>query len=259
MVCLIKLVSLGLFVSNTRVAGLTLIDRRTCWRNTAKNTALIIGGIFPTAAWSAVAETSSVIESRLSADILKQPPTSSAKQNGISNTYDFPDFLEGRWQTTQTLTNVASPLGLNYIGGPNGLESIAEKSLAEFRQRLNKPVELELRYTSTKWGVAEDRLYNTRQRLDGFADRSVVASADYTNTGASNRAAVLAQGGTETDPLETVLVRFKGPAAQKVFVTSHRGEYLSDTSWVGCEGQRSIFALTNANTAPPIFTVRYQC
>lgn len=196
------------------------------------------------------------IARRLQDDILQQPPISStpSERNGVDNTY-YPDFLQGTWAVRQTLVNISTPLGLAYVGGPNGIESIAEKSMAESRQRLGKPVELQLRYLPTKFGVAEDRLFNTQQRLDAFAGRKVVSNINYADVGASNRAAVVAMGGTDQDPLQTVFVRFKGPAAQKTFVTSHGGHFLSPKSWVGFEGQRSIFALTNENTAPPIFTV----
>ena len=65
---------------------------------------------------------------------------------------------------------------------------------------------------------------------------------------------VLAMGGTEQDPLQTTIVRFKGPAAQKSFVVSHGSEQLSETQWAGYELNRSIFALTNQSTAPPLTT-----
>ena len=53
---------------------------------------------------------------------------------------------------------------------------------------------------------------------------------------------------------QTTLTYFKGPAAQKSFLTSHGAENLSENSWAGFEVVRSIFALTNTNTAPPITT-----
>jgi hypothetical protein len=65
----------------------------------------------------------------------------------------------------------------------------------------------------------------------------------------------LALGGTQDDPLQTTIVYFKGPAAQKNLVTSSDGTESSDTTlWLGYEVQRSIFALTNQNTSPPITT-----
>ena len=173
---------------------------------------------------------------------------------GIDNTY-FPEFMVGTWQVTQTLVDATAPLGLVYVGGPNGSQSIAEKTMAETRSKLNQPVSLQLRFVSTKWGVAEDRLFNNAQRLNAFAGRRVVATVDYADVGASNRAAVVKNGGAAEDPLSTVLVRYKGPAAQKVFVTSHAMTSTDDDKkWFVSEGQRSIFALTNENTVPPIFT-----
>jgi hypothetical protein len=53
---------------------------------------------------------------------------------------------------------------------------------------------------------------------------------------------------------QTTITYFKGPAAQKSFMTSHEAQNLSEDSWVGYEVLRSIFALTNTNTAPPITT-----
>jgi hypothetical protein len=171
---------------------------------------------------------------------------------------------------TQTLTSVSTPLGLAFAGGPNGLESIAKKTMEEASSRLNTPVSLKLRFVQTKWGVAEDRIFNTQQRLDSFAGRSVVANVGYANVGGSNRASVIAMGGFENDPLQTTMVRFKGPAAQKTFVTGHSNRISNNTSdsnknsgaaaasspqqWTGYELQRSIFALTNQKTAPPITT-----
>ena len=98
--------------------------------------------------------------------------------------------------------------------------------------------------------------------MNAFANKTVVAAVDYANVGGSNRAAVLVRGGRDTDPLQTTFTRFKGPAAQKSFVVSHGGDALpivvtdddSALVWSGYELQRSIFALTNQNTAPPITT-----
>lgn len=73
----------------------------------------------------------------------------------------------------------------------------------EQRRQIGVPVNLRLRWIDTKFGVAEDRLFNTRSRLDSFAGRSVVASVEYANVGGSNRASVLSLGGAEEDPLQT--------------------------------------------------------
>jgi hypothetical protein len=156
------------------------------------------------------------IAARLEDTVLVQPPVMAGSRAGTENTY-YPDFLEGTWDVTQTLTSVQAPLGLTFIGGPNAVESIAEKSMAESQKHIGEPVKLRLQYVKTPFGVAEDRVYNTVSRLNAFAGKSVVASADYADVGASNRAALVAAGGSATGPLQTVFVRFKGPAAQKVF------------------------------------------
>ena len=196
------------------------------------------------------------IADRLDATTLKLPPPSMGSElNGVDNFY-YADWLEGEWDVTQTLNRAEPPLGLKYVGGPSGSEAIAAKSMEEQRQQIGVPVNLRLRWVKTKLGVAEDRLFNTKSRLDSFAGRSVVASVEYANVGGSNRASVLALGGSEDDPLQTTVVRFKGPAAQKVFVVGHAEEPGPDNkdTWAGREVLRSIFALTNQNTAPPVTT-----
>jgi hypothetical protein len=223
---------------------------------------ILLGAIHTPTAIASTTDTDR-LEDRFEQSLLKQPSltgvtTPSSTLYGVDNLY-YPDFMAGAWEVTQTLVNVETPIGLVYLGGPNGSLEIAEKSMAETKRQLNVPVSLELRYSKTKWGVAEDRVWNTPERLNKFAGRTVVAATSYANVGASNRAAVLALGGTENDPLQTVYVRFKGPAAQKSFMTFHRttNENTKDSStmtWYGSEGQRSIFALTNESTAPPIFT-----
>lgn len=194
------------------------------------------------------------VNNRLSQDILEIPPPSSASEfNGIDNTY-YPSFLAGEWDVKQTLLSTATPLGAKFVGGPNAHLAIAEKTTTEARSKIGIPVQLRLRYLPTKWGIAEDRLFNVKSRLDAFAGRSVVASVSYADVGGSNRKSVLALGGNENDPLQTTITYFKGPAAQKSFLVSHGEEKLGDTAWAGNEVQRSIFALTNQNTAPPITT-----
>jgi hypothetical protein len=196
----------------------------------------------------------SSIQSKLNQDILNLPaPSYASELNGVDNTY-FPPFLQGNWEVTQTLVDTKIPLGLKYLGGPNGDMTIAEKTMEQSRSQVGKPVKLQLRYLSTKWGVAEDRLFNSKERLNAFAEKNVVASVQYADVGGSNRKSVLLLGGKEEDPLQTTIVYFKGPAAQKSFVVSHGSEKLGETQWAGYELQRSIFALTNQNTAPPITT-----
>lgn len=116
------------------------------------------------------------------------------------------------------------------------------------------PVHLKLRFVNTIFGVVEDRAYNLKSRLDSFAGKSVVASVEYNDVRESNRASLVAAGGKETDPLTTTTLYFKGPAAQKTFVISHGQDSLDSDLWSGYELDRSIFALTNQSTAPPVTT-----
>lgn len=193
----------------------------------------------------------SSIANRFETDILTAPPiTAGTKYTGHENLY-FPDWLEGEWDVVQTLVSTKAPLGLEFIGGPQGSLDVAKASMDEQTKRLNEPVNLKLRFIKTKFGVAEDRLFNLRSRLDSFAGKSVVAKVEYADVRESNRASVLAAGGTESDPLTTTVVYFKGPAAQKTFVISH-GQEIGGDSYSGYEVNRSIFALTNTNTAPPV-------
>lgn len=199
-------------------------------------------------------QTKKDVSNRLNEDIISLPPPSLASElNGVDNLY-FPSYLSGEWEVKQTLVDMQTPLGLKYIGGPNGSIDIAEKTMKEAKSKLGAPVKLKLRYLTTKWGVAEDRLYNSQERLNAFAEKSVVASVEYADVGGSNRKSVVALGGTNDDPLQTTVVYFRGPAAQKSFITSHGVEQVSETLWTGYEVQRSIFALTNQNTSPPITT-----
>ena len=193
---------------------------------------------------------SSLLETK---NIQKPPPSRASEFNGVDNMY-FPTWMEGEWQLTQTLVNTETPLGLKFIGGPSGSEQIGRESQKEQEKQKNLPVELRVRFLKTKFGVAEDRLYNLRNRLDAFAGRPVVSSVIYADVGESNRQSVLAMGGSESDPLQTTLVYFKGPAAQKTFMVAHESEFLSPDQWAGLELDRAIFALTNQSTAPPVTT-----
>jgi hypothetical protein len=206
--------------------------------------------------------TSSSIGARFESEILTIPPiTAGTTNSGHDNLY-FPQWMEGTWDVTQTLISTKTPIGLKFVGGPNGSMDIATKTMTEQTNRINEKVKLKLRFVNTKFGVAEDRVYNWRSRLDAFAGKSVVASVSYANVRESNRASVLAAGGSELDPLTTTVVYFKGPAAQKTFVISHGQDSIdnnnnnnnSDKIWSGYELDRSIFALTNQNSAPPITT-----
>jgi hypothetical protein len=159
------------------------------------------------------ASTKQSIANRIYADTLSMPPPSGANErNGIDNVL-YPEWMNGCWDVTQTLTGSSTPLGLKFIGGPAGSEAIAAESFKEQQKELNVPVALKLRFVKTNFGVAEDRLLNTRQRLDNFAGRSVVSSVEYANVGGSNRASILAKGGSEDDPLQTTSELYRSSAA----------------------------------------------
>lgn len=183
---------------------------------------------------------------------IKEPPPSSASElNGVDNLY-FPDWMEGQWDLTQTLVNTEAPLGLKYMGGPNGDLQIAQKTMQEQILQNGVPYQLQVNFIKTKWGVAEDRLQNLKNRLNTFAKKDVVSTIGYADVGGSNRPSVLKLGGTELDPLQTTLVYFKGPLAQKTFLVGHEESFRNSNSWTGYELTRSIVALTNQNTSPPI-------
>ena len=215
----------------------------------------------PVSSSSPTSSASPTIAERFESDILTSPPIKAGTKNtGHDNLY-FPPWMEGTWDVSQTLISAKAPLGMKFVGGPNGSIDVARKTMEEQTARLNEAVNLRLRFANTNFGVVEDRAYNARSRLDSYAGRSVVASVSYADVRESNRASVLAAGGSETDPLATTVVYFKGPAAQKTFVISHGqdpppddGRDDDDVWWSGYELDRSIFALTNQNTAPPVTT-----
>lgn len=215
--------------------------------------AAVIGAVSSAAPPAARAATSSIGD-RFESDIITAPPiTAGTRYTGHENLY-FPDWLEGEWDATQTLVSTKAPLGLSFVGGSQGSLEVAQTTMSEQTKRLNEPVELKLRFVKTNFGVAEDRAFNLKSRLNSFAGRNVVASVEYADVRESNRAALLAAGGAESDPLTTTVVYFKGPAAQKKFVISHGADPFEGDSWSGYELDRSIFALTNKNTAPPVTT-----
>ena len=218
---------------------------------------LVSTAIISTPSAYATATTSSYAN-RFESDILQFPPITAgvpSKESGHENLY-FPAWMEGEWNAKQTLISTKAPLGLNFIGGPQADISIAKKTMDEQEKRINEEVNLKLRFVNTKFGVVEDRAFNLKSRLNAFAGKEVVASVEYADVKDCNRASVLAAGGNDTDPLSTTLVYFKGPAAQKTFLISHGEDSLdtADDAWFGYETLRSIFALTNQSTAPPVTT-----
>ena len=203
----------------------------------------------------ATSTSSSSYANRFESDILQFPTITAGSNKGIKG-YDnlyFPAWMEGDWNAKQTLISTKAPLGLKFIGGP---QADMKKTMDEQEKRINEEVNLKLRFINTKFGVVEDRAFNLKSRLNAFAGKEVVASVEYADVKDCNRASVLAAGGKETDPLSTTLVYFKGPAAQKTFLISHGEDPLdtTDETWFGYETLRSIFALTNQSTAPPVTT-----
>jgi hypothetical protein len=216
--------------------------------------------------------------------ILTQPQFTVSTLNGrstrdtVAPLVTYPQYLKGTWQVTQTLEQVQAPLGVQYAGGPNGIAAIGEQSIAQAKAQLSIPVSLQLRYLAVPTVasdakqdnapvvvVVEDRLFNTQQRFNSFAGKSVVARVVYANEAAATAS------NNDLPTTTTTITYFKGPAAQKTFVTAHHDAFAipptvnaaepqpwcSDAnyaSWTGFECQRSLFALTNANTAPPIPT-----
>ncbi|KAL7526630.1 hypothetical protein ACHAXR_001571 [Thalassiosira sp. AJA248-18] len=220
----------------------------------ATSAAAILAGAASVPPADAAPSSASPLDDRFESDILTSPPiTAGTRFTGHENLY-FPSWMEGEWDATQTLISAKTPLGLKFVGGPQASLDVAQKSMDEQNKRINDPVNLKLRFVKTTFGVVEDRAFNLQSRLNSFAGKSVVASVNYADVRESNRASVLAAGGTESDPLTTTLVYFKGPAAQKTFVISHGQDPLDSDAWSGYELDRSIFALTNQSTAPPVTT-----
>ena len=211
-------------------------------------------GILASAAAAPLAAAAAPLAGRFESLDLAQPEPDRGRSelSGVANLY-FPPWMRGTWNVSQTLTRVEAPLGLKFIGGPRADLDIAKRSLDEQRSRVGKTQPLQLRFVATKFGVVEDRLFNTRSRLDAFAGRRVVASVEYAETGGNNRRGNAVLGGSEDDPLTTTVTRYRGPAAQKIFSLARTSETDGDV-WRGSEATRSIFALTNQNAAPPITT-----
>ncbi|KAH8063798.1 methyltransferase [Aureococcus anophagefferens] len=145
-------------------------------------------GILASAAAAPLAAAAAPLAGRFeSLDLARPEPDRGRNElSGVANLY-FPPWMRGTWNVSQTLTRVEAPLGLKFIGGPRADLAIAKRSLDEQRSRVGKTQPLQLRFVATKFGVVEDRLFNTRSRLDAFAGRRVVASVEYAETGGNNR------------------------------------------------------------------------
>jgi hypothetical protein len=118
-------------------------DRRHFFDQTIKavTASFCLTGLDPKPSLAAT-QTLGKIAGRLESTSLVLPPPSSASElNGIDNTY-YPDWLEGEWDVTQTLVDAQAPLGLKFVGGPNGLVDIAEKTMKEAKSKVSTVVAL---------------------------------------------------------------------------------------------------------------------
>lgn len=156
----------------------------------------------------------------------------------------LPNWLDGQWDATQTLTRFTTPLGVQFIGAPGRPLSEAEASAQQTRKELGKPVKLQLRWVGQpSGGVVEDRAFNAKSRFDAFAGRDVVKEA--------------AQCDVDPGQMACTLVDFKGPVQQKLLVNALRVGQNGD-SLVVSELVRGIFARKlipgDTRSFPPITT-----
>ena len=173
------------------------------------------------------------LRSRMDARLVKEPDVTPNAAGVLS----LPSWLIGRWRCTQTLTSFTTPQGVQFTVAPGQPVSEAEKSAAETRSRIGRPVELELRYRADgKGGAMEDRAFNARSRFDAFAGRPVVRSSAACEAEDSR----IKEGRSAADVragrlVACTLIDFKGGGAtQKVLVNSLRvGVSESDSAGTG--------------------------
>lgn len=117
-------------------------DRRNFLSQTIKTAATTAASVVlvtrPSPSFAATASSSGKIASRLEpgATLVLPQPSYASELNGIDNTY-YPDWLAGEWDVTQTLVDAQTPLGLKFVGGPNGLIDIAEKTMTEAKSKVS--------------------------------------------------------------------------------------------------------------------------
>lgn len=146
---------------------------------------------------------------RLDATVLKQLPTAPKPEIPV-----LPSWVAGRWRCEQTLQRFTTPLGVQFIGAAGQPVAEAEKSAAETRAQVGKPVQLELRFAALEGGGAvEERRFNAQSRIDAFAGRKVVREVQ--PCAVTPGADILA-----ARPAACTLVEFRGPVTQKQLVTS---------------------------------------
>ena len=177
--------------------------------------------LLPNACKAAGAGTFDELQARMEARLVKEPDVAPNAAGASS----LPSWLIGRWRCTQTLTYFTTPQGVQFTAAPGQPVSEAEKSAAETRSRIGRPVELELRYLADgKGGAMEDRAFNARSRFDAFAGRPVVRSSAACEAEDSRikdgRSAADVRAGRL---VACTLIDFKGGGAtQKVLVNSLR-------------------------------------
>ena len=160
----------------------------------------------------------------------------------------YPDWMEGTWDVTAQLTAFTAPLGNQFLGGSS--PAINDKSAAEAAAQVGKEVRYQLRFKRLAAGgtVREDRLFNTQQRLDGYAGRAVVRGVEY----------VPLDRGGKTKDLNT-LTYFKGGLVGKTFSTRRRWEEAGAGRFRSDENQRQLYGRrcnqsVEARVCPPPIT-----
>jgi len=161
----------------------------------------------------------------------------------------YPDWMLGNWQVTAQLTAFSVPQGSKFLGGRS--QEINEKSSAEAAEQIGKEVSYQLRFARLSPGgaVREARLFNTQQRIDGYAGRPVVRGVEY----------VPLDRGGKTKDLNT-LTYFKGGLVGKTFSTRRRWEaagekvFRMDETTRQLYGRRCNQAVESKVCPPPITT-----
>ena len=140
-------------------------DRRNFLSHTIKTAAATAASVWlgtgPSPSFAATTP-SGKIASRLEpgATLVLPQPSYSSELNGVDNTY-YPDWLAGEWDVTQTLVDAQTPLGLKFVGGPNGLIDIAEKTMAEAKLKVSTDRVVSLSFVVFPFACYESRSFLT--------------------------------------------------------------------------------------------------
>jgi len=180
------------------------------------------------------------LRTRMVASELKQLPADFRSTSDI----EYPAWLEGTWQVTARFDNFSTPLGVKFLGGSS--PEINQKSSEEARSKIGSTVDYQLRFEKLGSGkVREDRLFNTEQRLNAYAKRTVVRSVEY----------VAIDRGQATKELNT-LTYYKGGLVGKSFSTRRRWSDIDSKVFFCDECSRQLFAIkcnqaVQSKTCPP--------